>query len=129
VTDLGADETVDYTSDVVAAISERHPDGIDAVIDAVNREPRAFAGLAGVVRQGGSATSLVGGAGESSELNGVSVSNVGGDPAHLLGLADLVVNGKLRVAIRRTYALADAADALRDFASEHTLGKLVITVP
>jgi len=39
------------------------------------------------------------------------------------------VNGKLRVAIRRTYALADAAQALRDFANEHTLGKLVITVP
>jgi len=129
VTDLGADETVDYTGDVVAAIRERHPDGIDAVIDAVNREPGPFAALAGVVRRGGNATSVVGGAGESSEISGVSVSNVGGNPAHLLSLADLVVNGKLRVAIRRTYALADAAQALRDFANEHTLGKLVITVP
>ena len=129
VTDLGADETVDYTGDVVAAIRERHPDGIDAVIDAVNRDPGTFAGLAGVIRQGGSATSVVGGAGESSEIDGVSVSNVGGNPSHLLTLADLVVNGQLRVAIRRTYALADAAQALQDFANEHTLGKLVITVP
>jgi len=129
VTDLGADETVDYTTDVAAAIRERHPDGIEGVIDAVNREPGPFASLAGVVRQGGSATSVVGGAGDPSEIDGVSVSNVGGNPAHLRGLADLVVNGKLRVAIRRTYALADAAQALRDFANEHTLGKLVITVP
>ena len=129
VTDLGADETVDYTGDVVAAIRERHPDGVDAVIDAVNREPGPFASLAGVVRPGGDATSVVGGAGESSDIDGVSVTNVGGNPAHLLGLADLVVSGKLRVAIRRTYALNDAAQALRDFANEHTLGKLVITVP
>jgi NADPH:quinone reductase-like Zn-dependent oxidoreductase len=129
VTDLGADETIDYTGDVVTVIRERHPEGVDAVIDAVNRDPGAFASLAGVVRQGGSATSVVGGAGESSEIDGVSVSNVGGNPAHMPGLADLVVNGKLLVAIRRTYPLADAAQALKDFANEHTLGKLVITVP
>ena len=128
VTDLGAAETVDYTGDVVAAIRERYPDGIDAVIDAVNRDHDAFAALAGVVREGGSATSVVGGAGESSQIGGVSVSNAGGNPAHLTALADLVVQSKLRVAIRRTYALADAAKALQDFANEHTLGKLVITM-
>jgi hypothetical protein len=32
------------------------------------------------------------------------------------------------VAIRRTYPLADAAQALHDFANEHTLGKLAITM-
>jgi NADPH:quinone reductase-like Zn-dependent oxidoreductase len=69
---------------------------------------------------------VVGGAGESSQIGGVPVSNAGADPAHLSALADLAVQGKLRVAIRRTYALVDAAQALRDFANEHTLGKLVI---
>lgn len=128
VTDLGAAETVDYTGDVVVAIRERYPDGIDAVIDAVNRDHDAFAALAGVVCAGGRAASVVGGAGESSQIGGVSVSNAGGNPAHLTSLADLVVQGKLRVAIRRTYALADAAKALQDFANEHTLGKLVITM-
>jgi NADPH:quinone reductase-like Zn-dependent oxidoreductase len=126
VTGLGAVETVDYTGDIVAAIRERHPDGIDAVIDAANRDQEAFAALAGLVREGGRATSVVGGAGESSQIGGVPVSNAGADPAHLSALADLVVQGKLRVAIRRTYALVDAAQALRDFANEHTLGKLVI---
>ncbi|MGH2594827.1 MAG: NADP-dependent oxidoreductase [Actinomycetota bacterium] len=128
VTGLGAAETVDYTGDVIATIRERYPDGIDAVIDAVNRDHGAFARLAGVVREGGRATSVVGGAGESSQIGGVSVSNTGGDPAYLTALADLVVQGKVRVAIRRTYALADAGQALKDFANEHTLGKLVITI-
>ena len=124
---LGAAETVDYTGDVAAAIRERYPDGIDAVIDAVNRDHDAFAALAGIVRDGGRATSVVGGAGEASQIGGVSVSNAGGNPTHLTSLAELVVQRKLRVAIRRTYALADAAQALQDFANEHTLGKLVIT--
>jgi NADPH:quinone reductase-like Zn-dependent oxidoreductase len=125
---LGATETVDYSGDVAAEIRDRYPDGIDAVIDAVNRDHDAFASLAGIVREGGRATSVVGGAGEGSEIGGVSVSNAGGNPAHLIALADLAVQGKLRVAIRRTYALADAAKALQDFANEHTLGKLVITM-
>lgn len=128
VTGLGAAESVDYTGDVVATVRERYPDGIDALIDAVNRDPGAFAALAGLVRPGGRATSVVGGAGERSEINGVSVSNVGGNPAHLPALADLVVQQKVRVAIRRTYPLNGSAQALKDFANEHTLGKLVITM-
>jgi NADPH:quinone reductase-like Zn-dependent oxidoreductase len=129
VVDLGASETVDYTGDLVATIRGRYPDGIDAVIDAVNRDPGAFATLAGIVREGGRATSVVGGAGESPSLGGVAVSNSNGDPAHLPTLAGLVVQGELRTAARRTYPLADAANALQDFVNEHTLGKLVITVP
>jgi NADPH:quinone reductase-like Zn-dependent oxidoreductase len=128
VTDLGAAETVDYTGDVVATIRGRYPDGLDGVIDAVNRDQAAFATLVGLVRQGGRAASVVGGAGESTEIGGASVFNVGGEPAHLGALADLVVRGNLRVAIRRTYALDDAGKALQDFAGEHTLGKLVITI-
>jgi NADPH:quinone reductase-like Zn-dependent oxidoreductase len=128
VSSLGAAETVDYTGDLVAAIRERYPDGIDAVIDAVNRDHETFGALAGVVHSGGRATSVVGGAGESSDIGGVSVSNAGGNTALLTALADLVVQGTIHVAIRRTYALADAAQALQDFANEHTLGKLVITM-
>jgi NADPH:quinone reductase-like Zn-dependent oxidoreductase len=128
VAGLGAAETLDYTGDVVVAIRQRHPDGIDAVIDAVNRDHDAFAALAGVVRDGGHATSVVGGAGEFAQIGAVPVSNSGGNPAHLTTLADLVVQGKLRVPIRRKYALDDAAQALQDFATEHTLGKLAITM-
>jgi NADPH:quinone reductase-like Zn-dependent oxidoreductase len=128
VAGLGAAETVDYTGDIIAAIRERYPEGIDAVIDAVNRDHDAFAALAGVVREGGRAASTVGGAGKASQIGGVSVSNPGGNPALLTALADLIVQGKIRVAIRQRYPLADAAQAVQDFANEHTLGKLVITM-
>lgn len=128
VTELGAAGTVDYTGDLAATIRERYPDGVDGVIDAVNRDHAAFATLVGLVRAGGRAASVVGGAGESTEIGGTAVFNAGGEPAHLGALADLVVRGALRVAIRRTYALADAGKALQDFADEHTLGKLVITI-
>jgi NADPH:quinone reductase-like Zn-dependent oxidoreductase len=128
VTGLGAAETVDYTGDLVAEMRRRYPNGIDAVIDAVNRDRAAFAGVIALVRDGGRAASVVGGAGEANEIGGVAVSNVGGNPGHLSDLADMVVKGELRVAIRRTYPLAGAAQALHDFASEHTLGKLVITL-
>jgi len=125
---LGSDETVDYTGDVAATIRERYPDGIDAVIDAVNRDHDSFVALAGLVRSGGHAVSVVGGAGESTTIDGVSVSNAGASATHLRPLADLVVEDKVRVAVRRSYLLADAAKALQDFANEHTLGKLVITM-
>jgi NADPH:quinone reductase-like Zn-dependent oxidoreductase len=128
VAGLGAAETVDYMGDVVAEMRRRYPNGIDAVIDAVNRDQAAFAGLVGLVRDGGRAASVVGGAGEATQIGGVAVSNVGGNPGHLSDLAELVVEGELRVAIRRTYPLDDAAQALHDFANEHSLGKLVITM-
>jgi NADPH:quinone reductase-like Zn-dependent oxidoreductase len=128
VTGLGAAETVDYLNDLTGTVRQRHPDGVDALIDLVNREPSAFAALVALVRDGGRAASTVGGAGETTAMIGnVTVSNVSGDPSHLGALATLVSEGKLRVAIRRTYPLADAGQALNDFTNRHTLGKLVIT--
>jgi NADPH:quinone reductase-like Zn-dependent oxidoreductase len=40
----------------------------------------------------------------------------------------MVAEGRLHVAIRRTYPLEDGARALKDFTDGHTLGKLVISV-
>ena len=53
----------------------------------------------------------------------------GSDPSHLGMLASMIEEGKLTAAIKRTYALSDAAIALTDFANQHTVGKLVITMP
>lgn len=128
VTGLGAAETVDYTGDLASTVRQRYPHGVDALIDLVNRDPGAFTALVALVREGGRALSAVGGAGEATEVGGVTVSNIGGNPRHLVPLAGLVREGKLRAAIRRTYPLADAAQALTDFTNEHTLGKLVITM-
>jgi NADPH:quinone reductase-like Zn-dependent oxidoreductase len=128
VTELGASETVDYTGEVAGDIRERHPDGIDGLIDLVNRDPSGFASLVGLVRAGGHATSVVGGAGESTEIGGVAVSNVGGNPALLPALGELVKEGRLWAPIQRTYPLDEAATALRDLTDQHTLGKLLIEI-
>ena len=126
--ELRAAETVDYTADLAATVRRVYPGGVDALIDLVNRDPMAFAALAGLVRDGGRAVSAVGGAGESSLIGTVAVANVGSNPAYLTPLAEMVADGRLRAAIQRTYPLEDGAQALRDLAEQHTLGKLVITV-
>ena len=46
----------------------------------------------------------------------------------LLTLADLLTTGQVTPVIDRTYALDDAADALRYVAAGHTRGKVAITV-
>jgi len=127
VTDLGASETVDYTGDVIATIRERHPEGVDALVDAVSADADAFGQMIGLVRKGGSGASTRGAA-PGEEIDGVAVVNANGDPAHLGALADLVTTGKIRVAVTARYALEDAAQALRDLTEQHTLGKRVITV-
>jgi NADPH:quinone reductase-like Zn-dependent oxidoreductase len=127
VTDLGASETVDYTADTLAAIRERYPDGVDAVIDAVSADGETFQQVVSVVRKGGRATSTRGAA-EGDEIDGVTVANANGNPAKLATLAEPVASGQVRVAVTRTYPLDDAAQALRDLQERHTLGKLVITV-
>jgi NADPH:quinone reductase-like Zn-dependent oxidoreductase len=129
VRDLGASDTVDYTGDLAAEVHARWPDGIDAVIDLVNREQPAFAALTELVRPGGVAVSVVGGAGEASSIGEVRVANVSGAASNLAPLGELVTAGRVRVHVSRTYALSEAAAALRDFRDEHTLGKIVITVP
>jgi NADPH:quinone reductase-like Zn-dependent oxidoreductase len=128
VTDLGAAETVDYTGDLAGSIRERYSNGIDGVIDGVSADPGTFGEIAGLVLQGGHVVSTRGAAGDLTEIGGVHVSNANGNPGLLFRLAELVVKGDVRVAVRRTYPLADAAKALEDLTREHTLGKLVITM-
>ncbi len=128
VTSLGAAETVDYTADVAAAIRSSYPKGVDALIDAVTQDADTFATLAGLVRAGGRATSTRGTAGKETQLGEVSVYNSNASPDYLAPLADLVVQGSVRVAVKRTYPLADAARAIGEFTTEHTVGKLVISM-
>jgi NADPH:quinone reductase-like Zn-dependent oxidoreductase len=126
--DLGAAETVDYSGDLAGDIRQRYPDGIDAVIDAVSSDADSFGAIAALVRDGGHVASTRGAAGESTEIGGVHVFNANGNPGHLAVLGELVANGEVRVPVRRTYALVDAAKAIEDFTTEHTVGKLVITM-
>lgn len=123
VTDHGADETVDYQGDVVAALRDKHPDGVDGVVH--------FAGdgaaLAGLIVPGGSLASTLGLSADQLDRDDLTVTTIMANPATdtLDRLAAAVVDGTVRVPIARTYDLAQVPDALTDFA-DGTLGKLAV---
>jgi len=131
VRDLGAAETVDYTGgDLAAAVRARHPQGIQALVDAVD-DADAFSALAALVAPGGRAASVVGAANvEQLGEAGVSAANVMGqpDPALLGRLAELADSGKLRVPIQRVYPLDQATEGLDHGRSGHVRGKLAVAV-
>ena len=124
VTELGADETIDYTLDVAAAMQERYPDGVDVVLH--------FAGdpteTASVVRRGGRFASTRIMSADQVPVDHVSVLPIYANPTPdiLERLAAHEAQGTTRVVIERTYPLDQAPQAVADFASG-TLGNLVIT--
>jgi NADPH:quinone reductase-like Zn-dependent oxidoreductase len=128
VRSLGAAETVDYTGNLAEEVRRRWPRGVDALVDLVNRDQAVFAAMTELVRPGGRAVSVVGGAGEASRIGEVDVFGANGDASHLGPLATLVLEDKVRAAIRRTFPLEEAAEALREFTEQHTLGKVLIQV-
>ncbi len=128
--DLGAAEVVDYTDDVAALVRERRPDGIDGLIDLVNRDPGAFATLAELVRDGGRAATTMGSADvEGLSARGIAATNVfaQGDPAAFARLVAAAGSGILTVPVTRTFALEDVPEALELLGSGRARGKHVVT--
>ena len=123
---LGVSEVLDRNGDIVAAVRERSPDGVDALLDLVSRSPEELNAYAAVVRDGGRIASSVGAAGQ-----GPGRTNVGALPGRepLERLAGLLADGTLSVPIQASYPLAQADQALKDLTGQHTQGKLVITLP
>jgi NADPH2:quinone reductase len=125
---LGASDAIDYSAgDVAGAIQAKHPDGVTALIDVVNRG-EAFGPMAALVRDGGRiATTL--GAADVDALAGrnVRATNIMGSPTteKLATLAEAADSGSLRVEVQRTYRLEEANEALQAFGAG-TLGKLVL---
>jgi NADPH:quinone reductase-like Zn-dependent oxidoreductase len=130
VRSLGATETIDYTAvDLVGAVRVRYPDGIDALIDLVNRED-AFTAVSSLVRGDGRiATTMSTANVEALAGRGIRATNVRGTPtpAKLRGLVEQVAAGTLRIEIQQTFPLDDVAAALSAFTAG-TRGKLVVLV-
>ena len=128
---LGAAETIDYTmQDVVAAVRERHPEGVGALIDLVDRGD-AFASVAALVQPGGRAASPIGAA-NAEELarrqvtgSNVMASNAG--PPALARLAERAAAGELKVAIDSVRPLAEVPAAVAEF-SAGKRGKVVVSI-
>jgi NADPH2:quinone reductase len=123
--DLGVTEVLDRAGDVVAAVRERHPGGIDGVLDVVSYTPDGFEAHATVLSPGGRGASPLSAAGD-----GPGRTNVMAVPSreNLDRLAGLLADGSLRVPIQATYELDQAPDALQALAGRHTQGKRAIHV-
>jgi NADPH:quinone reductase-like Zn-dependent oxidoreductase len=130
VRSLGATETIDYDEvDVAETIRVRYPDGVDAVIDVVNRDKAACAMVSATVRDGGRVATTVGAADiEDLAKRGVRGTNVFGMPTaeKLAALAGQVVAGMLSVRVQ-TFPFSETAAALASF-SGGKVGKLVLEI-
>lgn len=129
---LGASEVLDYTSDDIGtALSERHPDGIDAVI-ATHADQELIAAIARRMRTGGTvASSAMGGQGLADALAevGVSFAQVNRlSPERLGDLTELFESGRLKPVPITTYPLEEAGESVAAIAAGHTRGKRVVVI-
>jgi NADPH2:quinone reductase len=117
---LGVAEVLPRDGDVVAAVRERHPDGVDAVVDLVNFAPGTYDAA---LKDGGRVSSSTNAAGEGPGRTNVMAAPT---PEILERIAQQLADGTLKVAIQQTYDFAEAPDALQALASTHTRGKLAL---
>jgi NADPH2:quinone reductase len=120
---LGVDEVLPREGDLVAAVRERHPDGVDALVDAVT--PYQPTPYDGVLTDGGRVASPTNAAGEGPGRT--NVMNLP-SPETLERIARHLADGTLKIPVQRTYELAQAPEALQTLHVGHTQGKLAIRV-
>jgi len=117
---LGAGEIVDRNADVASDVRERHPEGVDALLDLVSPTPDAS-----VLKPNARLASPLGAAGEGPGRTNLMASPTA---ANLERLARLLNAGTLRVPVQHTYPLEQAGAALEALAGTHTQGKRAITI-
>jgi NADPH:quinone reductase len=122
---LGMSEILDRNADTAAAVLERHPDGVDALLDVVSYTPDDFEANAAALNAGGRGASPVSAAGDGpGRTNIMAVPS----PEHLERLAQQLDAGILSVHIQNSYPLEQAGNALQALGATHTRGKLGIQV-
>ena len=122
---LGASEVLDRNADTTAAVLERHPDGVDALLDVVSYSPDDFEANAAALKPGGRGASPVSAAGGGpGRTNIMAVPS----PENLERLAQRLDAGILKVHLQNSYPLEQAGDAVQALGATHTQGKLGIRV-
>jgi NADPH:quinone reductase-like Zn-dependent oxidoreductase len=119
---LGVSEIVPRDGDVSAAVRERFPDGVDALLDLVNYAPGTYDAA---LKDGARIASPTGAAGEGPGRTMVMAAPTA---ENLQRLGQLLADGTLRVPVQATYPLDHAPQALTALTGEHTQGKLAIEV-
>jgi NADPH:quinone reductase len=117
---LGVSEVVDRNGDLGAAVRERHPDGVDAILDVVFQAPDTS-----ILKDGGRLASPLGAAGEGPGRFNVMAQSTSANLQRLAGLLDART---LRVPIQHSYGLDHAGEALQALPATHTQGKLGLTI-
>jgi NADPH2:quinone reductase len=120
--DLGVSDVIPRDGNVVAAVRELVPDGVDALIDLVNYVPGTYDAA---LKRGARIASPTGAAGEG---HGRTMVMAAPTAENLQRLGALLTDGTLRVPVQATYDLAQAPEALTALTSEHTQGKLALRV-
>ena len=98
---LGASESVDRNGDVAAAVRERHPDGVDALLDLVSYAPEGFDAYAAALTTGGRGVSPLSAAGDGPGRSNVMAIPT---PENLERLAGHLEAGDLRCGSRAATA-------------------------
>src|SRR5215210_2177456 len=119
---LGVGDVLPRDGDVAELVRERHPDGVDALIDLVNYAPGTYDAA---LKPGVRVASSTGAAGEGPGHANVMAAPTG---ENLERLGALLADGTLRIHLQATYELAQATEALAALPAEHTQGKLAIRV-
>jgi NADPH:quinone reductase-like Zn-dependent oxidoreductase len=121
--DLGVTEVLPRDGDVVAAVRERHPGGVDAIVDVVTGY--TLTAYEAALADGGRIASPTNAAGE-----GAGRTNVMHTPtADLLArVAQHLAAGTITVPIQHTYELARAPGAMQAFSNGHTVGKIAVRI-
>ena len=129
---LGAAEVIDFTSnDIVEAVKASHREGIEGLIDLVNRDQAALERNAQVVRRGGRVATTMGSVNpEALAQHGIQGTNIMAGstttPQDLETLAHLVGAGELRVPIAHIFSLEEIPAAFERLQSGTVQGKVVI---
>jgi NADPH:quinone reductase-like Zn-dependent oxidoreductase len=130
IRELGASEVVDYSGDVPAAVREKHPEGVDALIVAVHLGEE-FGPTAELVKDGGKIASTVGGAdAEAFASRRIGAANVLGqaDPAPYAEVLRMAAEGSLTVPITRTFTFDELPEALGLVGKRRSRGKVAVTI-
>lgn len=129
LTDLGADDVIDYrATDVASAVARiTEGSGVDAVIDCAS-DVAGLAALSDAVKPGGRIVSSMGGSPPPGFGVPVHTTLVRPEPGELDDLVAEAVARRLRLPIAAVFGLDDAPRMLATYSTGHTVGKYVVDV-